>query len=97
MTNVSACPSIFFKSSAHAKLWDSVTKRTLIRERITLYAKDFKGSRIKELLGEDQPTKNCVKVTSGCVSDCARILCKTVNGYRGPIKSKFLEDNCVGV
>ena len=48
---VSASPSIFFKSASHAKLWDSVTKRTLVGER-TLHAKDFKGSGIEELLQE---------------------------------------------
>ena len=50
-TKVYACLSIFFKSAAHAKLWDSITKRTLVEEGI-LHAKDFKGSGIEELLGK---------------------------------------------
>ena len=51
LIKVSACPSIFFKSAAHDKLWVSMKKRTLVGER-TLHAKDFEGSRIEELLME---------------------------------------------
>ena len=50
-TKISASPYIHFKSTSHAKLWDSMRKRTLVRE-LTLHAKDFEGSRIEELLGE---------------------------------------------
>ena len=50
-TKVSVYPSIFFKYAAHAKLWDSMIKRTLVGEP-TLHAKDFEGLGIGELVGE---------------------------------------------
>ena len=48
---VSAFLSVFFKSSSYAKLWASVSKRTLVGEP-TFLTKDFEHSGILELLGE---------------------------------------------
>ena len=48
---VSASPSIFFKFLSHAKLWASVSKRTLVSER-PLHSKNFERYEIVELLGE---------------------------------------------